>query len=108
MTKLLGANWKTTVSMIGGVIGAALTFLSTVSYDQGPISLVIPVKYKPTVAFIAGTATLILWVWNGLQQKDKSVTGGVIQQTADGSVASNRAQTESSSVIETKQAMPKA
>jgi hypothetical protein len=85
--KILGANWQTTVSMIGGTLGAALTFLSTVSYDQGPIAMVIPMKYKPTVALIAGIATLILFCWNGIQQKTKSVTGGVTQQTVSGAIA---------------------
>jgi hypothetical protein len=85
--KLLGANWQTTVSMVGGTIGAALTFLSTVSYDQGPIAMVIPMKYKPTVALIAGAATLILWIWNGVQQKSKNVTGGIVMQTASGAIA---------------------
>jgi hypothetical protein len=85
--KLLGANWQTTVSMIGGTIGAALTWLSTVSYDQGAIAAVIPVKYKGTVTLIAGFATLVLFVWNGIQQKTKSVTGGSVQQTLSGNLA---------------------
>lgn len=91
--KVLGANWQTTVSMIGGTLFAALTWLSTVSYDQGPIALIIPIKYKGTVATLAGIATLILFVWNGIQQKTKSVTGGVTQQTASGAVAEPGTQT---------------
>jgi hypothetical protein len=91
--KILGANWATTVTMIGGVIGAALTFLSTVSYDQGPIALVIPTKYKPYVTYIAGSASLILFIWNGIRQKDKTVTGGSTMQTMSGAVAAAGTQT---------------
>lgn len=83
----LPANWRTTVSMIGGVLGAALTWLSTVSYDQGAIATIIPIEYKPWVTKIAGIATLALWIWNGIQQKSKNVTGGSIQQTMSGAVA---------------------
>ena len=81
---LIGPNWKTSLSAAGTAIMAALTFLSTVSYDQGPISMVIPVRYKPTVALIAGLSTLALWIYNGLQQKSKNVTGGSVQQTYEG------------------------
>lgn len=91
--KLLGANWKTTVSMIGATLMSALTFLATVSYDQGPIALVIPPKYKPTVTLIAGTAAMVLFFWNGIQQKSKDVTGGMVQQTASGAVADAGTQT---------------
>lgn len=87
MGKLFGANWKTTASMIGGVLMAALTWLSTISYDQGAIAMVIPIEWKPFVAKTAGIATLLLFAWNGIRQKDKNVTGGVIQQTASGNVA---------------------
>jgi hypothetical protein len=89
----MGANWKTTVSSIGAVFFSALTFLSTVSYDQGPIAMVIPMKYKPYVGAIAGVAALILWIYNGVRQKDKDVTGGVVQQTVSGAVAAPGTQT---------------
>lgn len=65
----------------------ALTWLSTLSYDQGQLALVIPVEYKPMVTKIAGIAALILFAWNGIKQKDKNVTGGIVQQTASGAVA---------------------
>lgn len=83
----LPANWTTSVSMIGGVITGALTFLSTVSYDQGPIALIIPMEYKPWVFKIAGAASLILFIVNGIQQKAWNTTGGTKQQTVSGAVA---------------------
>jgi hypothetical protein len=87
LTKLFGANWKTTWSMIGATLMAALTWLSSLSYDQGPIAMVIPIEWKPWVTKIAGIATLILFAYNGIRQKDKAVTGGHIQQTVSGAVA---------------------
>lgn len=90
---LIGPNWRTTFSMIGGVIMATLTFLSTVSYDQGAIALIIPQAYKPWVMKIAGGATLILFIYNGIKQKDKDVTGGNVQQTAGGNYADPGTQT---------------
>lgn len=83
----LPANWKTSVTMIGGTLTGLLTFLSTVSYDQGPIAMIIPMEYKPWVFKIAGLASLILFILNGIQQKDKNVTGGTTQQTTSGAVA---------------------
>jgi hypothetical protein len=89
----MGANWKTTISSMGTLFFGILTFLSTVSYDQGPIAMVIPIKFKPYVATIAGVSALGLWCWNGIRQKDKDVTGGVVQQTASGAVADPGTQT---------------
>lgn len=83
----LPANWKTSVTMIGGTLTGLLTFLSTVSYDQGPIAMIIPMEYKPWVFKIAGLSSLILFILNGIQQKDKNVTGGTTQQTTSGAVA---------------------
>jgi hypothetical protein len=88
----LSANWKTTASMIGGTLMAALTWLSTLSYDQGQLALLIPVEWKPWVSKIAAIATLILFAYNGIRQKDKAVTGGTIQQTVNGNVAAPQTQ----------------
>jgi hypothetical protein len=71
MAKLFGANWKTTLSAIGAALFSALTWLSTLSYDQGPIALIIPMQYKPWITKIAGVAALGLWIWNGIAQKSK-------------------------------------
>jgi hypothetical protein len=91
--RIFGANWKTTLTAAGTALMAAITFLSGISYDQGPIALVIPPKYKPTVTMIAGGCTLILWVWNGIHQKSSDVTGGKHQQTLDGDLAQPGTQT---------------
>jgi hypothetical protein len=83
----LPANWKTSVSGIGGVVMAFIAWLSTLSYDQGGIALIIPLAYKPWVSKIAAIASLALLGWNAIRQKDKSVTGGMVQQTSSGAVA---------------------
>ena len=103
LARLLGANWKTSVTGIGTAIFAGLTFLSGLSYDVGPIALVIPAKYKSTVTWIAGAATAILWCWNSIAQKSKEVTGGSIQQTLGGNPAAPGTQTL---VDVTKQSTP--
>ncbi len=102
MTKLLGANWKTTVSGIGSAIFGLLTMLAALPYDLGNIATLIPPEWKSKLVTVGVIATLALRVWNSMQQKDKNVTGGTVPQTADGSVAV----APSSSVIETKQAEP--
>lgn len=81
------ANWKTTASMIGATFMAAVTWLAGLSYDQGAIATIIPVQYKPLVMKLAGIATVILFAYNGIRQKDKAVTGGNVQQTLSGAVA---------------------
>jgi|GEM_PF-6258322 len=103
LAKIFGANWKTTASMIGGTLMAALTWLSSVSYDQGAIAMVIPPEYKPWVAKLAGIATLILFAYNGIRQKDKAVTGGWKQQDMSGAPVKEGAQ---NLVDLTKQATP--
>lgn len=92
-TRIFGANWQTSVSMLGGLLMGALTFLSTISYDQGAIALVIPIEYKPLIVKIAGVSTLILFAWNGMVQKSWNVAGGTKQQTVSGAVADEGTQT---------------
>lgn len=84
MAKLFGANWKTTASMIGATFMAGVTWLAGLSYDQGAIATIIPVQYKPLVMKLAGIATVILFAYNGIRQKDKAVTGGWKQQDLSG------------------------
>lgn len=85
--KIFGANWQTSVSGIGGYFLAFVTWLSTISYDQGFIATVIPFAYKGYVTWIAAFCSLALLAWNAIQQKSKNVTGGTIQQTTGGAVA---------------------
>lgn len=104
LEKFIGANWKTTVSGIGSAIAALLTILAALPYQLGEIATIIPPGWKGKIVTVGLLATTALRIWNSIQQKDKNTTGGTVQQTADGSVASPRAQVSSSSVQETKQA----
>ena len=100
MTKLFGANWWTTlwgwITLAAGAIAV-----------QPEIIGFLPDSWEPTVK---GLAVFIMVVAGGtfaVGVKSKNVTGGTIQQTADGAIASRFSNEQSSSVIETKQAAPK-
>lgn len=100
MTKLLGANWRTT---LWGGITVAATAITT-----NPLAITfLPDSIEGYVRGLAGVIALIAGGVFVANVKDKQVTGGVVQQTADGAVASRASQAESSSVIETQQAAPK-
>ena len=83
ISNILGANWKTTVSGIGSAIFAILTTLSALPYTLGDVATIIPVEYKTKVFTVSAIATVLLRIWNSTQQKDKSVTGGTVQQTTN-------------------------
>jgi hypothetical protein len=87
MVWLLGANWKTTVSGIGAAIADGLTMLAGLSYTLGDAATIIPPYWKPKVFAVSFVAAFIMRVWNSRAQKSKTVTGGVVQQTATGAVA---------------------
>lgn len=98
--KLLGANWRTT---LWGSITVAATAITA-----NPLA----VAFLPDSieGYVRGCAGVIALVAGGVfvaNVKDKQVTGGVIQQTADGAVAGNSAQLESASVADTITAKPK-
>jgi hypothetical protein len=87
MSKILGANWQTTVSGIGTAIFSILTGLAALPYTMGDLATIIPPEYKAKVFFWSAIATAVLKVWNSIQQKSKNVTGGSVQQTVNGAVA---------------------
>lgn len=106
MTKLLGANWRTTVSGIGTAITTFLFALSTISLTpeaQTVIGFLSP-EQKKTVAIGSALAALAFRFWNSVVQKDRNVTGGTTQQTASGAVAAGVI--PSSAVADTRQARP--
>ena len=109
MEKLLGANWRTTISGVGAGISSLLAVLATLSLTPEAQSVIAFLNdgQKKTVAIGSAIAALVFRFWNSLVQKDKGVTGGTTQQTSTGAVASPAAQTVSASVNDTKQAVPK-
>jgi len=100
MNKLLGANWSTTVS------GAIFTLAIAIAADPKLISF-LPDSWESTVQGICGLLAVLAGGTFAYQVKSKNVTGGTVQQTADGSVASPMSQRESASVVTTNQAVSK-
>lgn len=108
MNKIIGANWKTTVSGIGSTLASLLLGLTLIPYTMPTeLSNILSPQWKLRVLMVALIAKTALGTWNALQQKDKNVTGGTTQQTTDGSVASTSSQGKSSAVLETMQSVPK-
>jgi hypothetical protein len=87
LSKILGANWKTTVSGIGSALFAALTVLAALPDELGDISMIFPPEYKHYIVVAGLIGTTGLRIWSSLVQKDRNVTGGNTAQTLDGSVA---------------------
>lgn len=65
------------------MIFSALTALAALPYTLGDIATIIPPEYKAKVFLYSAIAAAALKVWNSVQQKDKSVTGGTVQQTVN-------------------------
>ena len=99
MTKIFGANWLST--LWGWItVGAAAIALTPQSVAFLPDTLENYVKgICGLIAVVSGGAFAVV-------VKSRNVTGGVVQQTVDGAIASLTAQIDSSSVQDTKTAMP--
>lgn len=106
LTKIFGANFKTSVTGIGSALFGFLTILAALPYQLGDVATIIPPNYKAKIFLWSAIATAVLRILNSLQQKDKTVTGGTIQQTSDGSVA-GPGLAVSTAVVETIKADPK-
>jgi hypothetical protein len=63
-----------------------LRWLSSLTYDLGPIALLIPPEHKPVVAQVAALATLALSLLAAWGLKGRDVTGGTVKQGHDGGV----------------------
>ncbi len=96
MTKLLGANWQTT--LWGSISSLSIAIAATPA-----LVAFLPDQIENWVRGFAGLVAAVSGVKFALEAKSKNVTGGVVAQTSDGSVAV----APSSSVLETKQAEPK-
>lgn len=87
MKNLLGANYKSTLTAGAAALFSFLTVLAALPYSMGDISTIFPPEWKGKVAVAGAVAALLLKFWNGAVQKDRDVTGGVVQQDAQGNVA---------------------
>jgi hypothetical protein len=61
-------NWKATASAMASALFAALTVISGLSYDQGPMALIIPPTWKPLMLKISGGATVALFLYSEYQK----------------------------------------
>lgn len=91
--KILGANWRTSLSAIGAALTSLLTILAALPYELGSVATVFPPEWKAKIAITGAVCTVLLKILNGLFQKDKNVVGGTVQQTASGAVADAGTQT---------------
>lgn len=87
LAKLLGANWKTSLTGIGTALFSCLTALSALPYTIGDLGNIIPPEYKAKLFAASLIATVVLRIWNSVLQKDKEVRGGVVDQDAKGNIA---------------------
>lgn len=80
MSAIFGANWKTTVfGLLTVITGAIAAKHSIVSFLPDGIE-----------GYVTGFCDFIVYVFGGafaFVAKDKHVTGGLVQQTANGNVA---------------------
>lgn len=92
MDKLFGANWRTTLTNL-----LALVFTSATAIAAAPSELdVLPpflYPYRAKIIAICGVIAFASRLLNGQFQKDKTVTGGAVQQTITGNVAEPGTQT---------------
>jgi hypothetical protein len=101
MGKLLGANWRTSASGL-------LTVTAAVISTQPTLIAFLPHSVQVWVQGIAGLVAAISGAYFALMAKDRQVTGGVVQQTADGSVASRVSHESSTAIGDTDAATPNA
>src|SRR5690348_13578007 len=81
MSKIFGANWQTTLwGFIALAAGAIALHPESVAF--------LPDSIEGWVKGIAGLITLISGAAFAVKVKDKNVTGGTVQQTVSGDVAS--------------------
>lgn len=96
MSKIFGANWWTTLWGFITVAAAAIVA------EPGIISF-LPDAWEPTVKGVALFIGVIAGGTFAVAVKSRNVTGGTVQQTAEGAVAT----TPTTSVVETKLAPEK-
>lgn len=101
MSKIFGANyWTTLWGFITVGAGAIAVKPELIAF--------LPDAWEPTVKGLAGFITVIAGGVFSVGVKSKNVTGGMVQQTSDGSVASAASQKDSASVADTRQSITKA
>jgi len=92
LAKLLGANYRTTLSNLVALLFATATGIAAApgELDILPLALY---PYRVRIIAICGVIAFVSRMLNGQFQKDKTVTGGSTQQTVGGEVADAGTQT---------------
>lgn len=96
MEKLLGANWRTSVNGLVETLCLIIIGLCVLPAET----------WQQPRVWIPASGLIIAKTIKDFITKDRKVTGGVIQQTADGEVSS-RDPSRSTSVCDTITATPK-
>ena len=81
LEKIIGANWKTTLSGIGNTIASILLVISLIPYTlPTELSDILSPTAKRNLLIVGLIAKTVLGIWNSIQQKDKTVTGGTVHR----------------------------
>lgn len=75
LEKLLGANWRTTLTGFLETTAWLLTFLAAAPYTLGEVANILPPQWKATIFKVSGIAAGLLALLNRSLAKDRSVTG---------------------------------
>ncbi len=75
LEKLLGVNWRTSLTAALAAITSALTIVAALPAQLGELSTIIPEEWKPLVIKAGIAATVLLKLINGFVAKDAKVVG---------------------------------
>ena len=73
--RLLGPNWRTTLSGWGSAIMGLLAALAAAPYQLGDIATIVPPQWKEKLFAASAIAAFLLRCVNASTQKDKNVSG---------------------------------
>lgn len=75
LEKLIGANWRTTLTGILSALTSLLTILAALPGELGDIAYVFPPEWKARIAVTGAVATALLRVLKSALTKDARVSG---------------------------------
>lgn len=75
LERLIGANWRTTLTGILSSLTALLTILAALPYELGDAATIFPPEWKARIAVTGALATAILRVLKSAATKDARVSG---------------------------------
>jgi len=78
LERLIGANWRTTLTGYGTAILATLAALAAAPYELGDLATIIPPEWKARLFAVSAAAAFVLKLVNAHVSKDAVVSGGTI------------------------------